>query len=394
MTDDSGQFLALFGSTERNRLLTLLTRAGWERSSEVPGKYVVWRPLDGISETSVLVPLDVQRGDFASLYERALRDAERALGPRLYSQLTGAIETEVSSDLARTTWSRKSSTPSGTIRWPDGQNVYAAITQQLTAVAKSTVAPLPRLRRKGEHLARQFLDATILAPSGSGSYVVNALTPVHHTLYRTPAAERERRAVDSVEASAVLRRFDQALAAIHEGLEQSDRREAVQSIAQATRRGVSYELVESLLSFIAGREASIVTPRDALDSGRAPNEYAFEPPNVEVLRQVAGVMQGESESTFATLTGIITKLEHEQGTDEYKARLFTTSRGPVRRVTLYLSEEDYLLRAVDAHRDDALVRVRGQLVRDSKFWTLSDPADFDVLEGDVGDERAQLAIED
>lgn len=105
-------------------------------------------------------------------------------------------------------------------------------------------------------------------------------------------------------------------------------------------------------------------------------------------------MQGESESTFATLTGIITKLKHEQGAGAYTARLVSTSSGPVRRVTLYLSEEDYLLQAVDAHRDDALVRVRGQLAREGKFWTVSDPADFDILEGDVDDERAQLAIED
>ncbi|MGC4152419.1 MAG: hypothetical protein QM628_04990 [Propionicimonas sp.] len=72
-------------------------------------------------------------------------------------------------------------------------------------------------------------------------------------------------------------------------------------------------------------------------------------------------------------------------------QVFTTSRGPVRRVRLQLSEEDYEA-AVDAHKVGALVRVTGQLTKPTKYRTINSPETFDALDAD--DAGEQLADEE
>ena len=384
MTDQS---LYLFGDeARRDPLRWLLLRVGWVEHSQVPGRYALWKPAGQreSSDLGVVVPLDSERGDYTELYERAIRELSRYVGDARFGMLSDELATEADLDLALTTWSRGSETVPGTIRWLDGQQVHMAITQQLTAAAKSAVAPARRLGRSGEYFAREFMAATLLAPSGIGSYVVNAMTPIHRTLPTSAAAIDNVQPLDggAIEAVAVLRRLDQALTAIEAGLSERDEGAAVGMLSEQARRGVSYELVTGLVGFMAGRESAITVPRDVWIADAVPKEFAFDPPHVHVLVRLAEVLKGEDESTRATLTGIVTKLEHEPGSTDYTVRVFTTSRGPVRRVTLHVTEQDYA-RCLAAHQESALVRVDGRLFKDGRFWTINEPEGLDILDADL-----------
>ncbi|MDB5963495.1 MAG: hypothetical protein JWP59_4789 [Massilia sp.] len=376
----------LFGDDlHRDPLRWLLLRNGWIEHSEVPRKYEIWKPAGRreSSDLAVIVPLDRDRGDYMELYERAIRELNRYVGDARFAALSDELAAEDDLDLALTTWSRGSETVPGTIRWLEGQQVHMAITQQLTAAAKSAVSPARRLGRSGEYFAREFMAATLLAPSGIGSYVVNAMTPIHRTLPISAAATDNVQPLErgAIEAVAVLRRLDQALTAIEAGLSETDERAAVGMLSEQARRGVSYELVTGLVGFMAGREAAITVPRDVWVADATRKEFAFDPPHVHVLVRLADVLRGEDESTRATITGIVTKLEHEPGSTDYKVRVFTTSRGPVRRVTLHVTEQDYA-RCLAAHRESALVRVDGRLFKDGRLWTINEPERLDVLDAD------------
>lgn len=388
---DDSPYLPVFDGAVRDRLRSLLLRAGWQQRYEVPDTYAVWRSPEqpDADDSGILVPLDPSRGDFESLYASALRDVQRLLGDVRFAHISAELDREQSSDLARTSWRREAETKPGTIPWLDGQHVHASITQQLIAAAKAVVTPRPRLGRSNEYLAREFMAATILAPSGTGSYVVNALTPVHGQIYVAappPPEKKDDRPRESVEAVSVLKRFDQALAAIQAGLSEGTDQASVAMMAEQARVGVSYELVTALVDFLGGREAAIEVPANSWAPDESPREYAFTPPNVHTLHKVAEVLKGESDSTYATITGVITKLEHEPGSDGYVVRVFTTSRGPVQRVTLRVNDETYE-RSLSAHRDDALVRVVGRLFKDGRRWTINDPDTFRVLDGHVEEEE-------
>lgn len=382
----------LFGDEARlDPLRWLLLRVGWVEHSQLPGRYALWKPAGQLesSDLGVVVPLDSARGDYRELYDRAIRELSRYVGDARFAMLSDELAIEDDLDLALTTWSRGSETVPGTIPWLDGQQVHMAITQLLSAAARSTVAPARRLGRSGEYFARQFMAATLLAPSGIGSYVVNAMTPIHRTFPISAAATDNVQPLErgAIEAVAVLRRLDQALTTIEAGLSENDGRAAVGMLSEQARRGVSYELVTGLVGFIAGRESAITVPRDVWAADASPKEFAFDPPHVHVLVRVAEALKGEDESTRATITGIVTKLEHEPGSADYTVRVFTTSRGPVRRVTLHVAEPDYA-RCLAAHRESAIVRVDGRLFKDGRFWTINEPDRLEVLDADqVADEE-------
>ena len=72
----TGNGPALSGSG-RDQILALLRQAGWEKYSEIPGRYSTWRAPG--AETGILVPLNPEREDYRALCEQAMRDLRRAL---------------------------------------------------------------------------------------------------------------------------------------------------------------------------------------------------------------------------------------------------------------------------------------------------------------------------
>lgn len=390
-TDDQSPYL--FGSAPRDRLRMLLLRAGWTQQGEVSEAYSIWKPRErmALEVQGIVVPLDASRGDYDALYQDALTDIRRILGDDRFKRLTSELDREDADDLAQTVWRRHARTEPGTIPWLDGQEVHAAIARQLMASAKAVVSPRARLGRSNEYVAREFLAATVLAPSGVGSYVVNALTPIHRPIYLSAPPAQEKKPTpqprESIEAIVVLRRFDQALSAISSGLAERSVVSSVAMLAEQSRAGVSYELVSSLGAFLAGNEASIEVPRNSWEPDAAPNEYVFKPRHFEVLLRVAEALRGEEERTRRfSLTGVVTKLQHEPGSDDYVVRVVSTSRGPVRGVVLHVSEEHYGL-AMTAHGDDSLIRVIGSLSKDKGRWTMRQLGAFEVLDGDEEDKR-------
>jgi hypothetical protein len=378
------------------RLQALLVGAGWALEQRIPERLEYWSPSgsDASPESGIVVPLDESRGDYDRLYQQALAALRRFVGPPAFERLAVQIDTELSQDLVRTSWRREADTEPGTIPWQQGRELFEAITKQLVAAAKAAVEPQALLGRANAFVAQDFLSTTILAPSGTGSYVVNALTPVHRHIYLSAPVEpkpgRVPKERQSIEAIRVLATLDAALSAVSRGLEETEERDQVEAIVASTSRGVSRELLEAVAEFSSGRESAVILPRQAWSADARPHEVAFEPKHTKVLQAAAAALTPTTAPTTATVTGVVTKLEHEPESDRWAVRLFTTSQGPVRRVTLWLDEGDYD-RAIAAHSNDSLVRVRGRLAKEKKYWTITDPDAFVVLDADddSGDVRRE-----
>lgn len=380
-----------------SKLQTMLIRAGWERVQRVAGAFEIWgfRTSEArLGGGTVVVPLDPTKEDYSTLYERAEGDLRRYLDPSSYLRLEALLNLEQQRDLVSTAYKRSAATTPGTIPWLAGESMHASIAGMLAASAKSTVDARAQFGRSNSYVANDFLENTILAPSGVGSYVVTALTPIHQPIFTAPPSAvvvgqkvRERH---SVEAIAVVRTLDTALTEVKSALGLREVRDSVAAMTSAVRRGVSYELVTALAGFIAGTDAAIVIPRHVWLADATAHEHVFEPPDVPVLHEAARVLAATAEPTYATLTGLVTLMKHEPESDDRAVHLFTTSRGPVRRVRLRLDEDTYL-KALEAHRSDALVRVTGKLAKPGKFWQIEFPEGFDVLTAAEADAEVDAA---
>ncbi len=394
MSNGPDALLPWFDVPEMTRLQNLLTRAEWDRTEAVAGSYEIWTfAIPGGSRGGgIFVPLDRTKEDYDILYERAYESVRSHIDPASLARIESQLDLEASRDLVPSSWARDTDTAPGTIPWFGGQDLHVSVARQLAAAAKSTIDPRAQFGRANAYIAQDFLSRAILAPSGFGSYVVTALTPVHQPIFASPPSEpgpgQKDRPRVSVEAIAVVRTLDSALGAVGDALSQAASEDAVAAISSAARQGVSYELVTALAEFIGGVECSVTLPRYAWSPGAAPHEYSYRPPDAHLLNEAARVLAARVEPTTATVSGMVTLMNHEPDSAEREIRIFTTSRGPVRRVRMQLSEDMYS-DAMDAHRAEALVRVVGDLRKVGKFWHMDFPTTFTIL----GAEEAEAEVD-
>lgn len=393
MNDHSNHVpLPWFESEGLSHLQLLLMRAGWERRSGHTGLDEIWTPISSgtHSNEAILVPLDSTKADFKLLTERAYDALRRYIRQGDLERLESQLQQETSYDLVPTSWKKESGPTPGSIQWIEGQSMHALAARQMIAAAKSTVEPRAYLGRANAYLAQDFISRAILAPSGMGSYVVTALTPVHERLFMSPppdpkpGKQPER---PSIEAIAVVRTLDSALSAVIDALDQRNLEDSVVDIAASVKRGVSYELVSALAEFVGGSHAAVTIPRHAWSRQAHAHEHVFNPRDTEVLAEAAKRLDAAAEPTEAFVTGVVTLMEHEPNSDERTVRIFTTSRGPVRRVRLQLSEEDYR-DALEAHKEGSLVRVVGTLKKVGKFWHM-DARRFEALSADESEAEVE-----
>jgi hypothetical protein len=386
----TGGVLPWFEIQPLPELQNALLLANWHRVHVNEGLFELWSDAsrEEIGGRSVLVPLDPGKGDFESLVAQAWDHLGQILGPVALGRIREHAVRQRELNLIPSTWKREARTAPGTIPWVDGQEVHDSITRQLMAAARATLKPGPVLGRANAYFARDFLENVILAPSGTGSYVVTALTAGHAPVFIADPTTNRARPVESVPAVNVIRTLDSALGVITSALGQSKEEDAVEDLVRASQWGVSQELVVALTEFIRDQDAAVILPRHAWDPGALRSEHVFNPPNVPVLERVAAKLSRHADSTRQALVGVVTQMAREPD-QEGEIRIFTTSQGPIRRVRLRLGVEHYTA-ALEAHGDEALVRVSGELRKDGKFWRMDFPETFLVL----SDERASDDIDD
>lgn len=389
-SSSSDGLLPWFRDQEPSKIQLMLARANWTRDEYVDGEYEVWLHGDRDASTQgVFVPLDPSRSDYQRLYDRALRGLQQQIDPLSFQRLDALVTLLMDRSLAATEWHQETPTSPGTIPWVDGHGLFQSATKQLAAMAKATVEPKARFGHANSYVAREFLDSSILAPSGVGSYVLTALTPIRRQLFVSGSEDAlERKKVRSIEAISVLRTFNSALESVSRALEESKSEDAAAALVASVRQGISHEFVSALLEFVAHSEGAIVVPAPARPQLQS-REFSFTPGAAPVLEAAARKLAVEAESTFATITGFVTLMEHEPDSDDRLVRIVTTSRGNVRKVRLHLTEEAYE-RALAAHRDDIPVRLSGTLTRTGQYWRMDYPEEFRYL---TSDEQARLENE-
>lgn len=362
-------------------LRALLKNVGWHRAFGVEGEYEIWEEVEGgLSGGSILVPLNREAGDFSfrrAAAERAVREFVPATMLRLFGATTAIDQGKIA-----TNWRKESETPAGSIPWLEGKSLYDSVSRQLIAAARATVGP-PRavLGRANETLVREFLERTVMGPSGVGSYIVTAITPVGVELQTKGDASvaSARRGVQTatVDSLAVVEKFDSALSAVMEGLGQRGERDSVEAFKAGVTRGVSAELLSALADYARTTEGSVEI--DARESGSRSEhvEYNFTPSQAYALSAGAIALRTPTQGQATEVRGIVRLVRREHGFNEGAVHVVDLSSGKARTIRMHLDGETYDS-AVLAHMNGAFVSAFGSLVREGNFWWLRDVDTFQV----------------
>ena len=337
--------------------------AGWRRHEPYRVHSDVY-----ISESrpEIIVPRTERLGDYASVVATLIDTFAGVTGHdelTVYRSLVTADR-----DVIRV---RVAERNDGSVTLEDGVSLVGGARDLLLSAACSLRKPQSVYRAGANREAADLLKQVRLGQTDQGSYVVTLLTPVvpppMPTLFPDPDdrnAPIERRMTRRlVEALAAARQAAELTAAGDDG-----------AFEETVASGVSANLCEALVRIIEpfavldvgvswARTRPVAMPENVVRFGRA---------DAALLSEAARSLRERAPRPDVRLHGFVRLLKRGEAEDDGTIRLATDVDGQPQSVVAVLEQADYE-RAVQAHKDRALVVLAGDLERTGQRWRLLNP---------------------
>lgn len=265
----------------------------------------------------------------------------------------------------------------GSVTLNDGVELIAGARDMLLAVACSLGEPKAVYRAGANREAANLLEGVRLGQTDQGSFVVTLLTPavpppmpaLFPDLDDTSPPIERRLTLHLVQALTAARQTAERAAA-------GDDR----AFAEAPESGVSANLCEALVRIIEpfptldvsvlwAWTRPVTIPKPVVRFGRS---------DAPLLREVARSLRERAPRPDVRLLGHVRLLTRGEEEDDGTIRLATSIDGQRHSVMALLEREDYE-RAVQAHKDRALVVFTGDLERMGQRWRLLNPRLEEVI---------------
>lgn len=365
-------------------MTALLRHFNWAPKSKVPGRYEVWAATREREDDEVIVPLDPEKGDFATLLDRARYVLLSHYGRPAY-ELLDMLQAQVDAALDSTQWCKDTALPAGLISWQEGEDLYTSARGQLSAIARSSKQPRRHHGSTSWFISKNFLEHCYMGQTEIGSFVITAHTPSRMRFHVSRHSQQihisKPRESQTVSGRAIIDNFERALEAISEGLEEFKRQPKLEVFDHTIEDGVSYELVRSLSKFTQGSEAAIKIDRSP---GGAENptavEIAFAPTSAPILDQLANALVLDPEPQGITLQGKVIVLSREVDREGLARiiRLNVEGASDINKVRVRLDADQYEI-AMEAHRREESLEVRGRLEKENNRWWLYNATDLEIV---------------
>ena len=351
--------------------------AGWRRDEpyrEHSDVYV------GESRPEIIVPRTERLGDYATVVATLIDT---------FAGVTGQDELSVYRSLA--TADRDvvrvcaAEGDDGSVTLNDGVDLIGGTRDLVLSAACSLREPQPVYRAGANREAADLLKQMRLGQTDQGSFVVTLLTPVvpppMPALFPDPDdrnAPIERRMTRRlVEAVTAARQATERAAAGDDG-----------AFEETVGSGVSANLCEALVRIIEpfptldvgvswARTRPVAIPGTVVRFGRA---------DAALLREAARSLRERAPRPEVRLHGFVRLLKRGEAEDDGTIRLATDIDGQRQSVVAVLEQADYD-RAVQAHKERALVVLAGDLERAGQRWRLLNPHVEGVIYDDGQDSR-------
>ena len=332
----------------------------------------------GEARPEIIVPRTERLGDYASVVATLIET---------FAQISDQDELTVyrmlvvaDRDVIRV---RVAESDDGSVTLSGGADLIGGARDMLLSAACSLRDPQPVYRAGANREAADLLKRVRLGQTDQGSFVVTllmpALLPPMPALFPDPDdrnAPIERR---------MTRRLVEALGAARGAVERTVAGEEG-AFGGSVASGVSANLCEAL--------ARIIEPFSTLDVGvswartrpmkASGTVVRFGRADTAVLREAARLFRDRAPRPDVRLHGFVRLLKREQADIDGTIGLAADVDGQRQSVVAALEREDYE-RAVQAHRDRALVVLAGDLDRIGQRWRLLNPRVENVIRDDDPD---------
>ncbi len=349
--------------------------AGWNRHDlyrEHSDIYV------GDSLPEIVVPRTTRLGDYASAVAALVETFAQVAGQdelTVYRSLATADR-----DVVRV---RAAESDDGSLSLNDGVSLIEGARSMVLAAACSLQRPQPAYRAGANREATDLLRQMRLGQTDQGSFVVTLLTPVVpqaiSALFEDPDDP------DAPVARRMTRRLAEALTAVRQAVERTVADDG-RAFDEAVASGVSANLCESLVQMVEpfpelDVDVSWARTRPMKTLGTV---FRFGQADAALLREAARTFRDRAPKPDVRLHGFVRILERTERDTDGTIRLRAEIDGKRQSVMTILEQADYE-QALQAHKDQAPVVLRGDLERSGQRWRLRNPELESVLRDDGQD---------
>ena len=319
-----------------------------------------------IGETlpEIVVPRTTRLGDYASAVAALIETFAQVAGQdelTVYRSLVTADR-----DVVRI---RAAGGDDGSLSLNDGVNLVDGARNMVLAAACSLHGPRPVYRPGANRDAAELLQQMRLGQTDQSSFVVTLLTPVVPPLM--PALFEDPDDRNAPIARRMTKRLVEALAAVRHAAEQAVAGDGDAFVVTVTS-GVSANLCEALTRIVEpfltlDVGVSWAWTRPVTPPGRT--VVRFGQADAALLREAARSLRERAPKSDVCLHGFVRILKREGEELDGTIKLRTTIDGQQKSVEAVLEQIDYE-RALEAHRDQAPVVMKGDLERIGQRWRL------------------------
>ncbi|MXY61919.1 MAG: hypothetical protein F4Y87_00430 [Synechococcus sp. SB0665_bin_28] len=265
----------------------------------------------------------------------------------------------------------------GSLGLNEGVDLVSGARDLIRSAACSLSRAQPVYRAGAIQEARELLEQVRLGQTDQGSFVITVLTPVvppplQLELYPELSDDvlRGDEDRDAPIQRKMTRRLVEALKAARESTERAAAGES-DAFSRVVEKGVSANLCEALTCLIG--------PFSTLDIGvswaqtrpsplsEAPVQFGSR--DSPILQEAARRFRDRAPREEVHLPGFVERLKRPETKDDGTIHLRAHIDGQQQAVTAVLAQSDYD-RAVQAHRDKAMVTLKGDLERKGQRWWL------------------------
>ena len=351
--------------------------AGWRRHEP----YRVHSDIYiGESRPEIIVPRTERLGDYASVVA-TLIDRFAEVTDQDESSVYRSLVT-ADRDVVRIRVPEKDD---GSVTLEDGVNLVGGARDLLLSAACSLREAQPVYRAGANREAAELLKQMRLGQTDQGSFVVTLLTPVVPPPMPALLPDPEER--NAPIERRMTRRLVEALGAAREAAERAAAGDDG-AFEETVASGVSANLCEALVRIIDpfptldvgvswARTRPVATPGTVVRFGRA---------DAPLLREAARSLRERAPRPEVRLHGFVGLLKRGEAEDDGMIRLATGIDGQRQSVVAVLVQADYE-RAVQAHKDRALVVLTGDLEHTGQRWRLLNPHVEGVFRDDAQESR-------
>lgn len=372
----------------------LLRNFDWAPTSKVPGKYEVWTHSGSYDE--ILVPLDPDKRDFNPLLDRVLRTLLHKYGNDA-ARVRDLLTLRLSASLASTQWKKQTPVNAGLISWIEGESLFNAAQDSLTASAKATHEKRMHHGTASAYIARKFLEKTLMGQTEIGSFIITAHTPTAERFHVNQRSEnrsaRDFRQAEMVTGKDILATLQKSLEAVRSGLDEYRSSPNIEGFVPLIEDGVSFELIRSLAALTNGGDASISIETDSGTGDEAPQraEITFDAVESSVLGKVAEKFKEAKAPETVHLIGEVSRLDNSSTSPVHLVGLDIKAGSGVKRARVRLTPEQYDL-AVEAHAVHKWLEVSGQLQRDGRDYWLYNAEGVRLAPMELGPDSYQVSM--